>query len=189
MSSPVFAHSLSNHLLIAMPSLQDPHFAHSVTYICDHTAEGAMGIVINRPMDFCVRHVLQQLQLKPEGPLANEWVLAGGPVQTQRGFVLHGDGSQWESSLQVTPSISLTGSKDILAALAAGEGPSHALLALGYAGWSAGQLEQELANNAWLTVPASFQLVFETPIEQRWQAAAKHLGVDIQLISSQAGHA
>ncbi len=182
-------HSLSNHLLIAMPSLQDPHFAHSVTYICDHSADGAMGIVINRPMDIKVGDVFEQLQLDLGAPFSKQPVLAGGPVQTQRGFVLHYDDSQWDSSLRVADHISLTGSRDILAALAQGQGPSHALLALGYAGWSAGQLEQELASNAWLTVPATFNLLFETPIPQRWHAAAKQLGVDLNLLTSAPGHA
>ena len=186
--TPSQGDNLRNHLLIAMPSLDDPNFAQSVTYIYDHTAEGAMGIVINRPMDLKVGDVFEQLNLPQGEPISADFVLAGGPVQTQRGFVLHFDEGTWDSSLRVTDTIRLTGSRDILAALAIGQGPSDVLFALGYAGWSAGQLEDELATNAWLTVPATYEILFHTPPELRWQAAAKQLGVDMRLISTQLGH-
>lgn len=181
--------NLRNHLLIAMPNLQDPHFAHSVTYICDHGPDGAMGIVLNRPLDLKVGDVFEQLNLPQDHPISSEFVLAGGPVNTQRGFVLHFDEGKWDSSLRVTDQICLTGSRDILAALSIGQGPTDSLFALGYAGWSAGQLEDELATNAWLTVPASYELLFRTPIELRWSAAAKQLGVDPHLIPTHLGHA
>jgi putative transcriptional regulator len=183
------AASLRHHVLIAMPNLRDPNFAQSVTYICDHGPDGAMGIVLNRPMELTLGQVFDELKLPLNPDLCDEPVLAGGPVNTQRGFVLHHDEGQWDSSLKVTDGICLTGSKDILAALAIGQGPADALFALGYAGWSAGQLEEELATNAWLTVPASYELLFRTPTELRWAAAAKSLGVDPHLIPNQLGHA
>lgn len=186
--STTLGDNLRNHLLIATPSLKDPHFAHTVTYICDHSRDGAMGIVLNRPLELNIGQVFEELQLPLGELICHEQVLAGGPVNTQRGFVLHTDEGQWDSSLKVTDGICLTGSKDILSALALGQGPTHALFALGHAGWSAGQLEDELATNAWLTVPASYELLFLTPIELRWSAAAKHLGFDPNLISPQLGH-
>ncbi len=183
-----FGDNLRNHLLIATPSLKDPHFSHTVTYICDHSAEGAMGIVLNRPLDLNIGQVFEELNLPLGESICNAPVLAGGPVNTQRGFVLHNEEGQWDSSLKVTDGICLTGSKDILTALAVGQGPTHALFALGHAGWSAGQLEDELATNAWLTVPAAYELIFCTPLELLWGAAAKHLGIDPNLISPQLGH-
>ncbi|MFO1369236.1 MAG: YqgE/AlgH family protein [Marinagarivorans sp.] len=187
-SSISFGDNLRNHLLIATPSLKDPHFSHTVTYICDHSQEGAMGIVLNRPLDLNIGQVFEELNLPLGERICQAPVLSGGPVNTQRGFVLHNEEGQWDSSLKVTDGICLTGSKDILTALSVGQGPTHALFALGHAGWSAGQLEDELATNAWLTVPASYELLFCTPIELRWSAAAKHLGIDPNLISPQLGH-
>lgn len=183
-------YSLRNHFLIALPGMQDPAFAHSVTYICDHSPRGAMGVVINRTLDFTLDRVFEQLLLEHPEHQANTAVLAGGPVSRERGFVLHPRGDrQWQSSLHITDEISLTASRDILDAMAAGTGPEHAQFFLGYAGWEAGQLEEELAENGWLTVPADSAILFDTPVEQRWVAAARPLGVDVNLIPATAGHA
>ncbi|MCP8899933.1 YqgE/AlgH family protein [Gilvimarinus xylanilyticus] len=183
--------ALRNQFLIAMPSMSDPHFAHSVTYICEHSDDGAMGIVVNIPMDLTLSDIYQQLELDTNDISAHMAALAGGPVSGERGFVLHPTSTdrQWQSSIEVSEDITLTASRDILEAMSRGEGPEHTLVALGYAGWDKGQLEREIAENAWLTVPANQQILFHTPAEQRWNAAARHLGIDLNLISSQAGHA
>ncbi len=182
--------SLSNHFLIAMPALQDANFYRTVAYICEHDETGAMGIIINRPLDIELAEILEQMEIRPETPEAiHQPVFAGGPVQTERGFVLHPADQSWDATSQVAPDISVTTSKDILHAIATGKGPKHSLVALGYAGWGAGQLERELAENAWLSGPADAEIIFLQPPEQRWQAAAQLLGVDLNLISGQAGHA
>jgi putative transcriptional regulator len=183
-------HTLKDHFLIAMPTLSEGIFANSVTYICEHNDQGAMGIVINHPLKLSLDDIFQQLNIKnPQHP-HHEPILAGGPVNTERGFVLHNDVSHpWSSSLQVSDSICLTSSQDILNAIAHDEGPSQSLVALGYAGWGAGQLEEELAENAWLTVAADDDIIFNTPIAQRASSAASMLGIDLSLISSEAGHA
>ncbi len=181
--------SLRNHFLVAMPSLKDPIFAHTITYICDHTADGAMGIVINHPLNLSLGEIFEQLQLPDDTEVGRQSVLSGGPVHIERGFVLHSSGPKFESTIQISPTVSLTASRDIIAALAENRGPESALVALGYAGWGAGQLEAEIAANAWLTVPADHHIIFDTPIEQRWSAAAAKLGIDLNLISSSAGHA
>ncbi|MDX1454339.1 MAG: YqgE/AlgH family protein [Gammaproteobacteria bacterium] len=181
---------LTNHFLIAMPSMDDPNFSQSVTYICEHGAEGAMGIVINRPMEISLGDVLEQLDINHTGlPAEQQPVYAGGPVLEERGFILHRPRGEWESSLQVTPEISVTTSKDILAALGEGRGPADVIFALGYAGWSAGQLEQEMQDNAWLSAPASTDILFKTPPARRWLEAAKLIGIDPRLLSSNSGHA
>ena len=181
---------LTNHFLIAMPGLRDPNFFHTVTYICEHSDQGAMGLVINRPMDLQLADILEQLNIQVTDPdISQVPVFKGGPVQEDRGFVLHNSDSEWDSTLQVTPEISVTTSIDILQAIAIGEGPSHSLITLGYAGWGAGQLEEELAQNAWLSGPAKSDIIFKRASDQRWQAAADLLGVDLNLLSSEAGHA
>lgn len=182
--------NLTNHFLIAMPGLEDPNFFHTVTYICEHTSDGAMGIVINRPMDLRLADIFEQLEIKISSPgIADQPVYLGGPVQSDRGFVLHDSSTEWNSTLHVTDGISVTTSLDILEAIAADKGPVHSLIALGYAGWGAGQLEQELAQNAWLSGPAESNIIFSRASQERWQAAADLLGVDINLLSSDAGHA
>ncbi|MGB5305966.1 MAG: YqgE/AlgH family protein [Gammaproteobacteria bacterium] len=184
------ATSLSNHFLIAMPSLSDPNFHHTTTYLCEHNNEGALGIVINRPTETRLADILDHMDIKTDlEAVAMQPVYMGGPVQNDRGFVLHEPVGNWEATLQVTDSIGLTSSRDILEAIAQGSGPEHALISLGYAGWGAGQLEEELAANAWLNGPASSKVVFETPSEQRWTAAAALIGVDLNLLSGDAGHA
>lgn len=181
---------LTGHLLIAMPTMVDPNFVRTVTYICEHNEKGALGIVINRPLDMALGEVFEQLALQnPDPAVASQRVLRGGPVQTERGFVLHEATAVWDSTLAVTGSVHLTTSQDILAAMAAGCGPKKALMALGYAGWGAGQLEMEMSANAWLTVPANSDILFDTPFEQRWHKAAQLLGIDLATISAEAGHA
>jgi putative transcriptional regulator len=181
---------LRDHFLLAMPCLTQGIFSQSITYICEHGESGAMGIVINRPLDLSVSEIFKHLQIQAGGDFSSESVMAGGPVQMDHGFVLHRYcDKSWEASLKVTTEITLTTSRDILRAIAIGEGPRDHLIALGYAGWGAGQLEQELANNSWLTLPGSSDVIFSTPADQRLGAAAAQLGIDMNLISSQAGHA
>jgi putative transcriptional regulator len=181
---------LGDQLLIAMPAMVDPHFDHSVTYICEHGPEGALGIVINRPLGLTLGAVLKQLDLDCADPATRAGIVySGGPVLPERGFVLHDSGSRFDSTLRVNDRFSVTTSRDVLAAIAAGKGPRQALVALGYAGWSPGQLEGELADNAWLSAPAEPHLVFDTPTEQRWDRAARSIGADPARLSGAAGHA
>lgn len=183
-------HSLEDHFLIAMPAMGDPNFNETVTYVCKHDEEGAMGIVINRPTDMPLAEVFRQLGLEAKDPrIAEMPVLAGGPVQRDRGFVLHRSETCYDSTLETRGGIRVTVSQDVLDALARGDGPDPVLVALGYAGWDSGQLEAEIAANAWLSVPADHKVLFETPFEQRWRAAAGLLGVDIHQLASYAGHA
>ena len=181
---------LRNHFLLAMPSLNEGIFSHSITYICEHGESGAMGIVINQPLELTVAEIFDHLQIKTRKDFSAEPVMAGGPVQIDHGFVLHrGSDCEWEASIKVTDEITLTTSRDVLRAIADGSGPEDNLIALGYAGWSAGQLEQELASNSWLTLPAESDIIFTTPCDSRLTAAAALLGIDMNLISGQAGHA
>lgn len=182
--------ALTNHLLIAMPALGDPNFQRTVTLICEHSEEGALGIVINRPIDVRLGEIFEQLELdEPDDEAAARHVLLGGPVQQERGFVLHRPDREWDSTVQISDTISITTSRDILAAMARGKGPEQSLVALGYAGWTAGQLEAEIQSNAWLNVPADDQIVFATPFAARWRDAARLVGVDIEQLGHQAGHA
>jgi putative transcriptional regulator len=182
---------LNNHLLVAMPSLADPNFSHSVTLVCEHNERGALGLVINRPLDMRMSEVLDQLSLVTDNARLRAMpVLAGGPVQRDRGFVLHRPGEKSrESTMSDSDSLHVTTSRDVLAAMAKGEGPVQAVIALGYAGWEAGQLDEELLQNAWLTVPCDDSLIFELPFEHRWHAAARLLGIELSRISTQAGRA
>ncbi len=182
--------NLVNHFLIAMPSLADPNFSRTVTYMCEHSSEGAMGLVINRPLNIALTELLSQIELDTAVPGLDEVpVYQGGPVQNERGFVLHQTLGDWEATLAVSEDIGVTMSRDILEAIAAGEGPRHYLVALGYAGWGAQQLEGEMAANAWLSGPADPAIIFERPAEERWDAAAALLGVNLSLLSSDVGHA
>ncbi|MBT8087220.1 MAG: YqgE/AlgH family protein [Gammaproteobacteria bacterium] len=182
--------SLTNQLLIAMPGMADPNFSTTVTLICEHNDDGALGIVINRPLTLQLRGLFEQLDVDDAGSqAADDPVYSGGPVGTERGFVLHGAEQSYENTLPVSDAISLTLSRDVLDALASGRGPEKSLVALGYAGWQAGQLEQEMLANSWLNVPATTELVFDTPIAERWNSAAHTLGIDISSMSSDAGHA
>lgn len=185
-----FATSLTNQFLIAMPGLKDPNFARTVTYVCEHNAEGAMGIVINRPMDLRLGAVLDQLDIPSRDPdVTGAPVFLGGPVQPDRGFVIHSGPQHYDSTMSVTPDIRITTSRDILEAIADGRGPTRRLIALGYAGWGSGQLEGELAANAWLSAPMDPDILFSMSPPRRWQAAAQLLGVDLNLLSGEAGHA
>ena len=182
--------SLTDHFLIAMPSLADPNFTRTVTYLCEHNEDGALGIVVNRPSDLTLAELLGHMGLEARAEdLAAAPVYMGGPVQRERGFVLHPPGGEWESSLRISERVAVTTSRDILEAMADGEGPSEYLIALGYAGWGPGQLEREMAENAWLSGPADPSIIYMVSSERRWQAAAKLLGVDLTLLSSQTGHA
>lgn len=182
--------SLRDHFLLAMPGLDAGLFSGSITYICEHGEAGAMGIVINQALDISLMEVFEHLDIPATPRFADEAVLAGGPVQVDHGFVLHRrTGKTWDSSLRVTSTIQLTTSRDILQAIACEEGPEEFVIALGYAGWSAGQLEEEIANNSWLTLPADEDIIFHTAIGDRVSAAAAELGIDMNLMSTQAGHA
>jgi putative transcriptional regulator len=182
---------LANQLLIAMPSLADPNFSQTVTLVCEHSENGALGIVLNRPLDMRLGEVLEQLSLPNADPqLAAMPVLRGGPVQPDRGFVLHRPTARaWDSTLEVSDVLHVTTSRDILESMARGDGPAEASMALGYAGWDAGQLEEEVRQNSWLTAPCDDSIVFSVPYEQRWNAAARLLGVDLSRISHLSGRA
>jgi len=182
---------LNGHFLIAMPALGDPNFHHSVTLICEHNSEGALGITVNRPLDdIHLADVLEQLELKEQDPNIGRQVLfSGGPVERERGFVIHQPVGDWEATLDMGNGIGVTSSRDILTAIADGEGPDRSFVALGYAGWGAGQLEQELTENAWLSSPADPRILFDVPPAERWREAARNMGVDISRLSGQSGNA
>ena len=180
---------LTNQFLIAMPSLEDPNFSRTVTFLCAHNDEGAMGIVINRPLDLNLGEVLEHMALRASSPDIEQMVVVqGGPVQRERGFVIHQPTGDWDSVLRVGEEIGVATSRDILAALAEGGGPERTLVALGYAGWGAGQLEQEVLANAWLSGPADSSIIFDVPYEERWESATRALGVDPERLSGEAGH-
>lgn len=186
--------NLQHHFLIAMPSLQDPLFKRSVVYICEHNDDGAMGIVINKPVEnFTVESVLHKLSILPENRdpaiRLDKPVFAGGPLADDRGFILHTPRDGFGSSIGISDHTMITTSKDVLETLGTAEQPDDVLVALGYAGWERGQLENELLENAWLTSPADSDILFHTPIANRWREAAKKLGIDIHNIANQAGHA
>ena len=183
--------SLANHLLIAMPSLNDPNFSQAVMLICEHSLEkGALGIVLNKPLPMKLGEVLAQMKLDVSNERITEQpVLRGGPVKRDHGFVLHRPGGQWDSSHQVSEQIQVTTSRDVLAAMSRGEGPQDAFIALGYAGWEPGQLEREMLDNAWLSVPIDESIVFYLPFEHRWIAVWRQLGIDVGRVSHVAGHA
>jgi len=182
--------NLTHHFLIAMPGLDDPNFYHTVTYICSHNEEGAMGIVINKPLDLVLREVLEQMDISFKDDIANDTpIYDGGPVQSDRGFILHKYDKDWDSSMKVNDQIGIATSLDILGAIANGEGPENSFIALGYAGWAAGQLEKEMQDNIWLSGPADAHIIFDTPVEQRWNSAACLLGINIDQLSPDVGHA
>jgi putative transcriptional regulator len=195
------ATNLTNQFLIAMPGMADDNFAGSVVYLCEHTERGALGLVINKPSDIKLGRLFEKVDLPLDREeLAEQPVYIGGPVQTERGFVLHergeddaadidADGATYTSSLRIPGGMAMTTSKDVLEALASGAGPKRVLVTLGYAGWSAGQLEDEIARNGWITVDAQPEVIFETPIEQRYDKALSLLGIDPRMLSSEAGHA
>ena len=187
---------LTHHFLIAMPNMADPYFSRSLTYICEHNDQGALGLVINRPIDMTLQALFERLSLTlRDSEYADAPIYFGGPVQTDRGFVLHAPAGNWQQTLRVgeksglATSNGLTTSKDILEAVGRGEGPARLLVTLGYAGWSPGQLEHELSQNAWLTVQAQDGIIFDTPAEERLPAAMELLGIDFATLQDEAGHA
>ncbi len=183
--------SFKNQLLIAMPNLQDPNFFHGVTLVCQHNSEGALGLVVNHPTTMVLGDILKQMDIAVEdSKIAAIPVFAGGPVQQERGFVLHHTSENlWESTIRISDTLSLTTSRDILRAIAQGKGPNKFLIALGYAGWGEEQLETEMKANTWLSTRYDESVVFDTPINQRWNVAAHKIGLDINLLSTQVGHA
>lgn len=182
--------NLTHHFLIAMPGMVDPYFSRTLTYVCEHNDQGALGIVVNRPIDMTLASLFERLSLTlADRNLADAPVYFGGPVQTDRGFVLHEPAGEWQSTLRVRDRIGLTTSKDILEAVGRGDGPERILVSLGYSGWSAGQLEHELAQNAWLSVEAKDAILFDTPSDERLPAAMDLLGLDFARLADQAGHA
>ena len=182
--------SLSNHFLIAMPNLADPNFFHTVTYLGAHDDSGARGLVINRPSEMTLSDLFEHLDITTtRTDILDQPVYAGGPVQVEQGFILHSPEQEWQGTISTQGSLSLTASIDILEAIAIGEGPKEFIVALGYAGWGAGQLEQELLENSWLTCSADDRLIFQTAIEQRWNRAAELVGIDLSLLSTDMGHA
>jgi putative transcriptional regulator len=186
--------NLSNHFLIAMPSMLDPVFGGSVVYLCEHNAGGALGVIINKPTDMSIDMLLDRIDLTLEiaangAPVDQKPVMFGGPVQVERGFVLHTPVVPFSSMMTVSDDIVLTTSKDVLEAVAHGNGPARILVSLGCSGWSAGQLEQEIAQNGWLTVRADPHIVFDLPIEERFDAAMRLLGIDPAMLTGEAGHA
>jgi putative transcriptional regulator len=185
---------LADHFLIAMPSMLDPVFGGTVVYVCEHNADGALGMIINRPTDMTMDVLFERLELSleigPHGePRSGKPVMFGGPVQVERGFVLHAPNDDYSSSLVVSDEVALTTSRDVLEAVAAGRGPQHLIVTLGCAGWSAGQLEDEILRNGWLTVKADPTVLFDTPVEERFTAAMHLLGIDPTDLSGEVGHA
>lgn len=183
--------SFKNQMLIAMPSLRDPNFDKGVIFMCQHNYEGGLGLVINHPIGMRLKGLLDQMDITVEDEnIANIPVYAGGPVQQDRGFILHtSEEKKWETTVDISDQVSLTTSQDILKAIACGEGPKHFLITLGYAGWKESQLEKEMKENSWLSTDYDETVIFNTPINKRWDAAAKKMGVDIRLLTSQVGHA
>lgn len=182
--------SLTNHFLIAMPTMADPHFVKAVAYVAEHNEEGALAIVINRPTEVLLSEILQQMDIEVTDQVNNSPVLFGGPVHQERGFVLHPPFGNWSSSFSPCADISITTSKDILQAIADDSGPEQAIVTLGYAGWGAGQLEAEIAQNTWLSCKADPNIVFNTPYSNRWLKAAELAGIkDIYSLSGDVGHA
>jgi putative transcriptional regulator len=180
---------LANQFLVAMPGLEDDNFNHSVTLLCEHSEKGALGLVINRPMSLHLQEMLDQMGLPREQMRGDPIVYWGGPVQPERGFVVHSAPSGWDSSMPIGDDLYITTSRDILAAIGRGEGPKQYFVALGYAGWGAGQLDEEVLRNSWLNTPVDRSILFHTPVGDRWRAATRLLGVDITHLASVAGHA
>ncbi|NKI95153.1 YqgE/AlgH family protein [Rhizobacter sp. SG703] len=194
---PAATINLTNQFLIAMPGMADDTFAGAVIYLCEHTEKGALGLVINKPIDIKLKNLFEKVELTLDrADLADVPVYFGGPVQTERGFVLHerlggeaGEGGHYNSSLQIPGGLEMTTSKDVLEALSHGAGPKKILVTLGYSGWSAGQLEEEIGRNGWINVGAAPEIIFDTPVEQRYDKALSLLGIDPRMLSQEAGHA
>ena len=185
--------NLANHFLIAMPSIQDPIFGGTVVYVCEHNEKGVLGVVINKPTDMTMEVLFDRVDLKLapglRSSVVDQPIMFGGPVQDDRGFVLHSPGGRYSSSLTVTDDVAFTTSIDVLEAVASGAGPARMLVSIGYAGWSPGQLEEEISRNGWLTVAADPRVLFDLPIDERYTAAIKLLGIDPLMLATEAGHA
>ena len=182
--------NLTNHFLIAMPAMDDPYFSRTLIYIAEHNDQGALGLIVNRPIDMDLATLFEKIDVPLESPNVGKLpVYFGGPVQTDRGFVLHRPVGNWQSTLAVTPEVGLTSSRDVLQAVGKEGQPSEVMVTLGYSGWGAGQLENELAQNAWLTVPANTHILFDLPFEERLPSAMETLGIDFSNLSEKAGHA
>jgi putative transcriptional regulator len=180
---------LTGHFLIAMPAMADPFFSKTLTYICEHSEQGALGLVVNRPIDLTLKELFDQLSISSDDlVLGSHPVMFGGPIQLDRGFVLHQPVGKWQSTMVVNQGMGLTTSLDILQAIAKGGSPKQLLVTLGYSGWAPGQIEHELAQNTWLTVPASSDIIFELPSEERLTAAMNLLGIDFSSLSDEVGH-
>lgn len=181
---------LTNQFLIAMPSMGDANFSQTVALVCDHGPRGALGLIVNKPLPMRMSEIFNQLDIQSAAsPMSARQVLRGGPMQTDRGFVVHRASGQWDSTLKVSDSIHVTTSRDILSAMACGQGPQEAVIALGYAGWDGGQLEDEIRANVWLSAPVDLGLIFDLPFESRWHAAGRLLGVELSRISTLSGNA
>jgi putative transcriptional regulator len=193
MALPVSGMNLANHFLIAMPAMSDPIFGGTVVYVCEHNDKGVLGVVINKPTDMTMDVLFDRIDLKLsdsiQSTVSSAPIMFGGPVQDDRGFVLHSPGGRYSSSLAVTEEVAFTTSIDVLEAVANGDGPQRMLVSIGYAGWSPGQLEDEIASNGWLTVGADARVLFDLPIEERYTAAIKLLGIDPLMLATEAGHA
>jgi putative transcriptional regulator len=188
--TPVSQAGFTNHLLLALPSVTDADFAHSVTLICEHSDRGALGLMLNKPLPMSLAEVFSQMKLTAHDPqIGGQPVLCGGPLRTDRGFVLHRPGGEWDSTHKVSELIQVTTSRDVLAAMASGSGPTDAYVALGFARWDPGQLEREIRENAWLPVPATEQILFQLPFAERWQVCWRLLGVDVERLSLSTGNA
>ena len=182
--------SFADHLLIAMPGMQDSYFSNTVIYICEHSDKGAMGLVINQPINVQLKEIFHQFELEDTADPGNQELLAGGPVHMDRGFVLHPHNeNQWEGTTHLSSHLDLTSSRDIIIDIARAKGPDKKLITLGYSGWAPGQLEQEISENSWLIVPADLQVLFDTPYEQMASAAAQGIGLNLANLSTTAGHA
>jgi putative transcriptional regulator len=184
--------NLANHFLIAMPTMLDPIFGGAVVYMCEHKQDGALGVIINKPTDMMMATLFERIDLSLDidaGQMADKPVMFGGPVQVERGFVLHAPFGDFSSMIKVSEDIILTTSKDVLETVASSGGPPHLLVTLGCAGWGAGQLEEEITRNGWLTVPADPVIIFDMPVEERFAAALKLLGIDPMMLTGEAGHA
>ena len=181
---------LTNHFLIAMPSMDDPYFERTVTLVCQHNEEGALGIVVNRATDLYLKDIFDQLEIPlTDVPEIQMPVYFGGPVQTDRGLILHDSGNDWAATIPIGKTMGLTMSRDVLEAISENRGPKHCMALLGFAGWESGQLESEMHNNLWLSVPADSSIIFNTPVSERWEKAAELVGVNVAAMSTEAGHA
>lgn len=182
--------NLLDQLIVSMPTMTDPIFEHTIIYICEHNAEGAIGLILNRPIQMNATDIFQQMNIKYDKEKANKYqIMVGGPMQPERGFVLHSPFGKWKSSLQTGNKFVITTSKDILEALAIGEGPEEAMIVLGYSSWDGEQLIQEIMDNAWINCPATRELIFDTPSNKRWAAALNSIGINHSNIQSKSGHA